>query len=92
MKRRDLKKVAREVAEELEGKPYEFWTPAVFDDGFERDVDGQKVSVELTLLEDEEEYTHVGVAVSDYGLISSYWPVSTSIMVAKKRNTEQPSP
>ena len=82
MKRALWKRCASVIAGEIEGEPYAHWASTEFPVTFERVFEGKELQVELNMLEHEEEYIHIGIAVDDGGL-GAYWPVSTSVIIRK---------
>jgi len=85
MKRSVLKKYAREIASELEQKPYDYWRGANLPLTFERMFEGQLINVEVTLLSSNPEYMQLGIAVDDGGWLSPYFPIGISIVIPHRQ-------
>jgi hypothetical protein len=83
MKRKILKQVCHDIANELSRHSYHYWKEQAFPNAFERKIGNVSVCVELVLLEDEKNYLHIAVAVDDGGALTSIFPVSSSFIVYK---------
>ena len=70
MKRSKRRAYTRDIAKDLEKKTYAYWAAQQFPIFFERIVEGEKVEVEVCLLEFNEEYIQLGVRVYDDNLLS----------------------
>lgn len=82
-----LRRFAAQIAEEVEGKSYEYWIQQELPIHSERTFEGKELFVEIDALEIRPDYVHIGISVSDGG-ISAYYPVGTSAIVRKE---EKPS-
>ena len=85
MKRSKLKRFAEQVAQKLAHKGYEYWYTHTIGESMllEHEIEGQHVQVEVQVLERNEDFVQLGVAVSDAGLLSSYFPPGTTVVVRR---------
>ena len=81
MNRKDLKSVCRELAADLERLPFDHWQDIVFPHIYTEQKKKQDITVDLHILEKEEGYLHIGIAVSDDHWSRQLWPVTSSFIV-----------
>jgi hypothetical protein len=89
MKRKELKALAKRIAEQIEEKGYAFWKKKSLEKHEERCreevLEGEEVQICYTLLEDEPAYLQIGLSLSSEGsFIDSYFPVSYSVVIEKE--------
>jgi len=83
MKRKELKVLCKELVAELEQRPYSHWRAVAFPHVYTEQRAGADIGVELTILEDEPAYLHIGVALDDDKWSRKFVPVSSSFIVKK---------
>ena len=83
MTRRFLNSCVRNIADQIRDRPFAYWKTRTFPEVFQQTCNGRVINVELNLLEDTQQYLHIGIAVDDGRWLSTYWPVTTSIIVNK---------
>ncbi len=81
MDRKSLKKIAHEISDEFERLPYDHWHREDFPIVYEQCINGETVNVELELLENKDEYLHIGVGVDDGKFFNSLVPVTSSFII-----------
>ena len=84
MKRRLLKQCVREIALEVEQRPYDYWVAADLPMVYESTYQNQPIQVEIVLLELNAEYVQLGISVHDDGFLSAYCPPSFSVVIRSK--------
>lgn len=84
MKRSVLKRYVREIASELERKPYDYWVGTKLPLTFGKMFKGQLINVEVSLLSSNAEYMQLGIAIDDGGWLSPYFPVGISIVIPQQ--------
>jgi hypothetical protein len=84
MRRAAMKRLAEEIAGEVSSRPYSHWRAQRFPVCFSRTFEGRELQVELDLLEQKEEYIHIGIAVDD-GKLSAFFPASTSVIIHREK-------
>ena len=83
MKRQDLRACAKEIAGDLERRPYEYWASKQYPIAFENVYRGESVQTEVDELERKDTYIHLSVSVDTGKGLSAYFPTGTSVVIRK---------
>lgn len=87
MNRKELKQYAKQLTEKMEEKEFEFWERKEFPFSEEKQINDEGIQIEYNLLENEENYMHIGLGFSSEGnFIDSFLPVSKSFIVHREKN------
>lgn len=87
LRRRDLRQLVRQISKDVERKPMSYWSAVEFPHSFTECACGAEIDVEIVLLEETDDYFHLGVSISDAGWLSQFLPVSTPAIVRAPSTT-----
>ena len=83
MKRKDLRIICKQIAEELADRPYVYWKDIKFPYSFIEQRSGAELQIEIVLLEDKPEFFQFSVSISDGNWMRDYMPVGQCFIVQK---------
>ncbi len=88
MNRKQLKDIAENIGEEMEGKGYDYWysQDQAVPHTFIKEIEKQNIQVEVMELERNDKYIHLGIAVSNDSCFSQIFPPGTSVIVYREGN------
>lgn len=83
MKRQDLLACAKEMAQDIERRPYSYWASKEYPVVLEKVYHGESVQIEIQALELKDAYIHLGISVDTGKGLSAYFPAGTSVVIRK---------
>jgi len=83
MKRQDLLACAKEIAQDIERRPYDYWASKDNPIVLEKAYQFESVQIEIQVLELEDTYIHLGISADTGKGLSAYFPPGTSVVIKK---------
>ena len=90
MKRAKLKQCAEAIGQEVQGWGYDFWAANRSPVTFDRKMFGEDLQVEAQALGRGKDYVQVGISVDDGRWFNATLPPSTSIIIKKSGDPQNP--